>query len=423
MSIRNFLNDQAKRLSFIKVPESFDPDFFRPMRAGPCFITSNSSILRPDGEFVFIHTSDFAENILLGENCFLCGCFPNGVSFNNEHVIPDWLLRYTGISNMSITLPNGNLIRYSSYKVRSCAECNSFLSEVAEGPISRAIKGGFEKFSEFYNENPKLLFQWLSLIYYKVHFRDFSLRENLDRREPGIPIGARYAWPNFHHIFCVARSILFDARFSSFVIGSINIFELKDWEQHGTYDYRDHWLTDTMFIRIQSICICVSFTDAQVAKYMMQNKLSRVPHRVNYIQAVEIYGDFIAAKMHFKKQHDFHSFYHFEEDYLEIVAEISEDFDWYDMDSSIRGSAQAFAFMPDFGKLTMNGLSHEETFDEIASGETSFFPLEGGDEYEYVEHKPPDDVDHAKKLSMQTLQQEPVLRAFRNLTNDFYGDE
>ena len=423
VSLRDFLQQQAKRHSRIELPDSFDPDFLRPMRVGPYFLTSGRSILRQDGEFVFIHTADFAENILMGKNCFLCGCYPDGVEFNNEHVIPDWLLRHTGISNMSITLPNGRLLRYSSYKVRSCEQCNSFLSENVEEPISQAIKGGFDSISEFFNMNRKLVFQWLCLIYYKVHFRDFSLRFNVDRRERDTPIGALYAWPNFHHIFCVARSVIFDAQFSSGVVGTIKVFQLNDWERHGSYDYRDHWITDTIFIRIKDICIYVSFTDAEAVRHMTQDKFARVPQRLNHIQAIEIYGDFIAAKMHFNQQHDFHSFYDPDADLLRIVAETSSDFDWRDLDPSIRGSAQVFAFQPEFGNFTMDGLSHEETYNEIASGESTFFPLEGGGEYGYVEHGPPGDPDHAKNVSMQIFEQETVRSALRTLTKDYYDEE
>lgn len=423
MSIRDFFQLPVKRHSPIELPDSFDPDFLRPMRIGPCFLTSNGSILGPDGEFVFVHTADFAENILMGENCFLCGCYPDRVKFNNEHVIPDWLLRYAGISNESITLPNGRQLKYSSYKVRSCAKCNSFLSASVEEPISQAVKDGFDAFADFLDQNRKLVFQWLSLIYYKVHFRDFSLRYNVDRREPDTPIGAMYAWPNFHHIFCVARSAISDARLSSGVIGTIKVFELNDWERHGNYDYRDNWVTDTMFIRIKSICIYVSFTDARAVDHMTQNKFARVPQRLNHIQAIEIHGDFIAAKMHFNKQHNFRSYYDPETDFLQIFAEISSDFDWYDLDPNIRGSAQVFAFQPEFGNFTMAGLSHEETYNEIASGEATFFPLEGVGEYGFVEHGPPDDPDHANKVLMQSVEQETVRSAFRTLTKDYYGEE
>lgn len=359
----------------------------------------------------------------MGKNCFLCGCYPDGVEFNNEHVIPDWLLRYTGISNMSIKLPNGRLLRYSSYKVRSCEQCNSFLSENVEEPISQAIKSGFDAFIEFFNGNRKLVFQWLCLVYYKVHFRDFSLRYNVDRRERDTPIGALYAWPNFHHIFCVARSVIFDAEFSRGIVGTIKIFQLNDWERHGNYDYRDHWITDTILIRIKDICIYVSFTDAEAVRHMTQDKFARIPKRLNHIQAIEVYGDFISAKMHFNQQHDFHSFYDPDADFLQIVAETSSDFAWCDLDPSIRGSAQVFAFQPEFGNFTMDGLSHEETYKELASGECTFFPLEGDGEYGYVKHGPPDDPDYAKKVSMQILEQETVRSALKTLTKDYYDED
>jgi hypothetical protein len=423
VSIRDFLQQPAKRHPRIELPDWFDPDFLRPMRVGPCFVTSGRSILRSDGEFVLVHAADFAENILMGENCFLCGCYPDGMEFNNEHVIPDWLLRYTGIANMSITLPNGHLVRYSSYKVRSCKQCNSFLAENIEGPISKAMKGGFKTFSNFLENNRKLVFQWLCLLYYKVHFRDFSYRYNLDRRESDISIGALYAWPNFHHIFCVARSVIFDAQFSNGVIGTIKIFQLNDWERHGKFDYRDHWISDTLFIRLKDICIYVSFTDAGAVKCMTQDKFARVPQHLNHIQAIEIYGDFISAKMHFKRQHDFHSFYDPDADFLQIIAEISSDFGWQDLDPSIRGSAQVLAFQPEFGNFKMDDLSPEETYNEIALGESTFFPLEGGGEFGYIYNRPPDDPEHAKKVSMQVLEKETVRNAIRTLTKDYFEEE
>lgn len=127
--------------------------------------------------------------------------------------------------------------------------------------------------------------------------------------------------------------------------------------------------------------------------------------------------------MHFNQQHNFHSFYDPEADFLKIFAEIPRGFDWLDLDPRIRGSAQVFAFQPEFGHFTINGLSHEETYNEIASGETTFFPLEGRGEYGYVEHGPPDDPEHAKKLSMQTVEKDAVRSAFRTLTKDYHDDE
>lgn len=423
MSIRDFARRYPTWRSRIELPDGLDPDFLRPIRSGPCFITAGGSILRPDGEFVFLHTTDFAENILMGKNCFLCGCYPDGVTFNNEHVIPDWLLRYAGISNMSITLPNGHLVRYSSYKVRSCAQCNTFLSASVEGPISKAIKGGFKCFSNFAEEQQKLLFQWLCLLYYKVHFRDFSFRYSVDQREGDMPIGAMYAWPNFHHIFCVARSVIFGAKFSEGVIGSIKVFQMIDWENFGEYDYRDHWLTDTLFIRIRDICIFVSFTDAGAVGYMTNVKFSRVPQQLNYIQATEIFGDFVAAKMHFSQQHKFLSFYNTDLDQLCILVQVSENFVWNDLDHCIRGAAQVFAFGPDFNKFKIEGMSFEETYNEISSGDFSFFPMDGDGKFQPTVLAPLGDLDHLSSLSMRAVNEEAVRNAFRILTKNYYEEE
>jgi hypothetical protein len=221
----------------------------------------------------------------------------------------------------------------------------------------------------------------------------------------------------------VARSVIFDAKFSTGVVGTIKIFQLADWERHGNYDYRDHWLTDTIFIRIKDICIYVSFTDAEAVNHMTQDKFNRVPQRLNHIQAIEIHGDFISAKMHFNQQHTFHSLYDPEADLLQIFAEISRDFDWLDLNPIIRGSAQVFAFQPEFGRFTMNGLSHEETYNEIALGETTFFPLAERGEYKYVEHLPPDDPEYARQLKMQTTEDVAVRSAFKTLTKDYHDDE
>jgi hypothetical protein len=426
MNILNYFEEAARRQTRIKLPGNFDPDFLMPMRIGPCFRTSGKSILRPDGEFVFVGTSDFAENILAGKNCFLCGCYPDGVAFNGEHIIPDWLLRYTGISNSTITLPNRREVRYSSYKVRSCVQCNSFLSDNVEDNVSRAIKLGFEAVSDLLEQNQKLVFQWLSLIYYKVHFRDFSLRYDLDHRRHDTPIGALYAWPNFHHIFCVSRSVLFNARFGPGVIGTIRLFRLDDWEKLGCYDYRDHWVTDTLFIRIKDICIYVSFTDAQVVGDMVRDMFSHIPERINHMQSVEIFGEFVSAKMHFNRQHEFGSIYDPYKDDLLILAEIADDFDCYDLDPAIRGSAQVFAFQSDFGRVKVSGLSHEETFDQIAAGELSFFNRNANkgavDKLSYKEPDPPSDPKYARSLSDESTDRGEVKEAFKRLTKEYFDD-
>ncbi|GAA6159721.1 hypothetical protein NBRC116589_18950 [Ruegeria sp. HU-ET01832] len=203
----------------------------------------------------------------------------------------------------------------------------------------------------------------------------------------------------------------------------MKIYRLEDWESHGSYDYRDHWTTDTMFIRIKDICIYVSFTDAAAVNHMTQRKFERVPSSLNFIQSIEIFGDFVAAKLHFNQQHNFRSIYFPEKDCLLIKAEIANDFDWHDLDPGIRGSAQVFAFTPDFGKFTISGLDHEATFNEIASGERTFFPEGENGGLSLVEQTPPVDPDYAKRLSDEAADRAGVQDAFRRMTKGFFEGE
>jgi len=52
------------------------------------------------------------------DRCFVCGTARNFVDFNDEHVIPDWILRRLSLHSRQITLPNGQnqlyAIRFSS---------------------------------------------------------------------------------------------------------------------------------------------------------------------------------------------------------------------------------------------------------------------------------------------------------------------
>ena len=56
----------------------------------------------------------FVREICEGSHCFLCGAAPEEKEFNDEHVIPKWLLRKLDIYKLSITLPNNAKIRYEN---------------------------------------------------------------------------------------------------------------------------------------------------------------------------------------------------------------------------------------------------------------------------------------------------------------------
>lgn len=49
-------------------------------------------VIDPSGKVLFFSIGRFMDSVA-GENvCFICGADPNSVTFNYEHVIPDWIL-------------------------------------------------------------------------------------------------------------------------------------------------------------------------------------------------------------------------------------------------------------------------------------------------------------------------------------------
>lgn len=89
-------------------------------------------------------------------------------------------------------------------------------------------------------EKRELLFKWLSLIYFKTHLKDLSLRENLDFREENKKIGDRYWWEDFHHIHCIVRSHHTNALIEPDVYGSVYINEIILGDGKDTFDYIDN---------------------------------------------------------------------------------------------------------------------------------------------------------------------------------------
>jgi hypothetical protein len=77
-------------------------------------------VVDPSGRVLFISIRRFIETVATESVCFICGADPNSVRFNDEHVIPEWVLTEYGLHSQMITLPNGAGLRYSQYKVPCC---------------------------------------------------------------------------------------------------------------------------------------------------------------------------------------------------------------------------------------------------------------------------------------------------------------
>jgi hypothetical protein len=228
--------------------------------------TSDGTLLNQKGEVIYFPLASFQSNIVDGDNCFMCGAARGTKAFNDEHIIPNWLLRRHDLHNQTITLPNDTTIRYGQYVTPCCQECNSMLGIEVEIPVSELINQGYEKVAEYIAANgPKLFFVWLSLIFFKVHLKDMQLRLHRNLKEPDTKIGDAYFWSTMHHIHCVARSPYTKAEFDNQVIGSMLILPASTHSTINTFDYGDSFIGKGIYLKTNDVAFIAILDDSGAA--------------------------------------------------------------------------------------------------------------------------------------------------------------
>jgi hypothetical protein len=229
------------------------------------------------------------QDICLGNCCFLCGARPETRTFNNEHVIPRWLLRRYDLFDKQITLPNGQVHTYGTYWVPCCEQCNSLLGRVVETPISELLDGGFEAITaRLTAETIRLLFAWLCLVFIKTHLKDRLLRAHLDPRQGDGKIADNYNWPDLHHVHAVARSPIIGADLALGVIGSICFFELDDPTTFHNFDWIDLSNEQTVALRIGNLGIVSVLNDAGASSHGLAGILKAITGPLTVIQLREV---------------------------------------------------------------------------------------------------------------------------------------
>ena len=108
----------------------------------------DGTILSSDNRILYFSWDRFKSDICEGTCCFICGMPKNGNEFNDEHILPNWILRKFDLHRQSITLPNGQTLKYGSYKIPCCVTCNSLLGEELENPLSTVLSGGLDSVAQ-----------------------------------------------------------------------------------------------------------------------------------------------------------------------------------------------------------------------------------------------------------------------------------
>lgn len=306
--------------------------------------TDDGSILDSDGKVIFFSNERFVSDICLGDCCFICGARPATKKFNDEHVVPEWLLRRYRLFDRTITLPNETKIKYAQYKVPCCEECNSLMGDTIEVPISRVIAGGADAIREFLAQgNLFKLFVWVGLIFLKMHLKDRAYRFHLDARKGEEKIADMYEWEELHHIHTIIRCFYTGSTIQPEAIGSFLTLPVNPQLTLERFDYGDLYFAQTMLLRLDDVAVVAVFNDSGGAMSYFWRRLQRITGPVSELQLREVMVELAYLNLHMKERPVFVTECDISAQECRVVAR-RPALELIDRDLRVRGQLLRYAF-------------------------------------------------------------------------------
>ncbi len=270
----------------------------------------DGSIEDAHGSVIYFSADRYMRDIIEGHCCFICGAVPGSKNFNDEHIIPDWLLREFKLHSRKVTLPNGSQINYAGYKVPCCRDCNTALGETYERPVRELLSKGHEEVCNYLTRSgPWLIFGWLALIFLKTHLKDLTYRLRVDRRQSDELIGDLYDYAALHHIQCLVRAPFTSAILKSEVLGSFMTLatpfasEIKE----DAFDYGDNYHSRTVMLRYHGTAFVAALDDSGGALTFFKNNLMRITAPVFPAQIREVHAHIAFLSANLQERPTFHS--------------------------------------------------------------------------------------------------------------------
>lgn len=364
-------DSSASRQAFFCVPEPME------VTVRFCAKLEDGSLVDQDGRIRFVTHKRLVEKILPGENCFICGASRDEKEFNDEHVVPDWILRRYDLYDEQITLPNKTRIRYRQYVVPCCSECNSEMGRQLEEPASQILSGGLQEANEYVRENgPWLLISWMALIYFKTHYKDAFLRWHRDQRLGDHKIGGVYDWRDFHHIYCLARAFYSHSGFDKTALTTFLMLPSIGAPGTSGFDYTDLYDSQSAMLQLGNMAIIAFFADGCAAMHLQRERLEAIRGPLAPIQLRELY-----ARM------SFHSMLVTNRPEYRTQFDVARGKQWIEGKApetinTMEGSDQAFGqLMLGLSEDLLNSLpekTREESMRRILTGRASYLQDESG---------------------------------------------
>ena len=298
-------------------------------------LTPDGSLVDASGRVLHFSIRRFVLDVAEGAACFACGKARSDGNFNDEHVIPDWVLRRAGIHDERITLPNGVLRKYSGHRLPCCEECNSLLGNRLEEPVSKMLAAGLEGVrNSWTEEKTKLLFTWMALLFVKLQLVDSQLRWHLDRRLGTDPVSSPYDWAALHHAHCVARRVVVDTALDDGAVGTVFIHPAAAvW---GTrFDLADLHFAKTILVQVDGLLIYAVINDAGIVQHHLRSSLKRLGALTRW-QAREVFSRLAYCNFRIDQRPVFQTVA--EDDSLSIVCISPDEYRLRPLDPTVLGS-------------------------------------------------------------------------------------
>jgi hypothetical protein len=352
----------------------------------------DDSVLDGAGKVVYFSKERFIRDVCLGDCCFVCGANPANVPFNNEHVIPNWILRRYNLFDLALTLPNGASVRYDRYTVPCCEACNTLMGRVIEEPMRAIIDGGFDSVDAYQKKHGILRFYvWMGLIFLKTHLKDRKLRANLDARKGIAPIAEelQYDWGGLHYLHTLVRCFATGAEIDPSALGSFVAIKLQPPEPGEAFDFGDLYEAQSIMLRLGDFAFLASFNDGGGSALFLKQKLERITGPISSVQLRELAAELAFLNVHLKAHPALHSGFDLEGERHRIVG----DFVWPELvtlNYEIRGKLMHYLFRSNLGKMRSYKFSNAEIEASMLGGRLTFLFDENGEFYKDSNAVPPD---------------------------------
>jgi hypothetical protein len=350
-------------------------------------LTDEESIISlPDEKTVFFSLSEFKNKIVFGDVCFICGQTPNEKPFNNEHIIPDWILRKFNLYGHRMNLPNGTSIKYGHYTVPCCTECNTGLGELFEEPISKLLSQPYHKISQLIEQDNsvyQLLYRWMSLIYLKVHLKDTSLAAERDERKKVTKsIGEEYDWDGMHHLHCMARAHFTGAKIQKEVYGSLLVLPTFPLSPNHSFHYIDSRAGHALLVQCDHIALIAVLNDSTAAISGFYPYVQKMNGYLTPFQIRDVFAHMVYISANLENRPVFSST--ITDEGYEIQVHRSEEIRLYGKDEQVVSYGDLlYSYVQD---IVPNDEHKVKILDEIREGKRQYLFDERG---EFIRHDPP----------------------------------